>query len=77
VQTGRDLVQASPTGFTAVVTNRGVVVERSDLGQRQLLTATVALRSGMTPYDHWGDLPVLVGAALALVTGWLRQLRYS
>jgi apolipoprotein N-acyltransferase len=77
VQTGRDLVQASPTGFSAAVTNRGVVVERSDLGRRQLLTVTVALRSGLTPYDHWGDLPVLVGAALALVVGWLRQLRYS
>ena len=77
VQTGRDLVQASPTGFSAAVTNRGVVVERSDLGRRQLLTVTVALRSGMTPYDHWGDLPVLIGAALALVAGWLRQLRYS
>ena len=77
VQTGRDLVQASPTGFSAAVTNRGVVLERSDLGRRQLLTATVALRSGMTPYDHWGDLPVLIGAALALVAGWLRQLRYS
>jgi apolipoprotein N-acyltransferase len=77
VQTGRDLVQASPTGFSAAVTNRGVVVERSDLGRRQLLTVTVALRSGLTPYDHWGDLPVLVGAALALVIGWLRQLRYS
>ncbi len=77
VQTGRDLVQASPTGFSAAVTNRGVVVERSDLGRRQLLTVTVALRSGMTPYDHWGDLPVLIGAALALVAGWLRQLRFS
>jgi apolipoprotein N-acyltransferase len=77
VQTGRDLVQASPTGFSAAVTNRGVVVERSGLGRRQLLIVTAALRSGMTPYDHWGDLPVLIGAALALVAGWLRQLRYS
>jgi apolipoprotein N-acyltransferase len=77
VQTGRDLVQASPTGFSAAVTNRGVVITRSNLGQRQLLVTTVSLRSGFTPYDHWGDLPVLIGAAVALVTGWLRQLRYS
>jgi apolipoprotein N-acyltransferase len=77
VQTGRDLVQASPTGFSAAVTNRGVVTERTNLGQRRVLTATVALRSGLTPYDHWGDLPVLIGAALTLVVGWLRQLRYS
>jgi apolipoprotein N-acyltransferase len=77
VETGRDLVQAAPTGFSAVVTQRGVIVQRSDLGRRQVLFATVALRSGFTPYDHWGDLPVLVLAALALVAGWARQLRYS
>jgi apolipoprotein N-acyltransferase len=77
IETGRDLVQAAPTGFSAVVTQRGVVVERSDLGKRQELFATVALRRGLTPYDHWGDLPVLILSALALVLGWFRQLRYS
>jgi apolipoprotein N-acyltransferase len=81
VETGRDLVQAAPTGFSAVVTQRGVVVQRSSLGRRQVLFAPVALRSGFTPYDHWGDLPVLVLAAVALVAGWVRQrqrrARYS
>ena len=77
IETGRDLVQAAPTGFSAVVTQRGVAIERSDLGKRQELFATVALRRGMTPYDHWGDLPVLTLSALAIVFGWVRQLRYS
>ncbi|HXY28283.1 MAG TPA: apolipoprotein N-acyltransferase [Acidimicrobiales bacterium] len=77
VETGRDLVQAAPTGYSAVVTQRGVVVARSALGRRQVLVATVALRRGMTPYDHWGDLPLLVLAAGALAAGWIRQRRYS
>lgn len=77
VETGRDLVQAAPTGFTAVVTQRGVVVERSSLGSRQVLFATVALRRGLTPYDHWGDLPVVLLSAIALVAGWVRQFRSS
>ena len=77
VETGRDLVQAAPTGFSTVVTQRGVVLQRSTLGRRQVLFATVALRRGLTPYDHWGDLPVLALAALALAAGWARQLRYS
>jgi apolipoprotein N-acyltransferase len=77
VESGRDLVQAAPTGFSAVVTQRGIVVQRSALGRRQVLFATVALRCGFTPYDHWGDLPVLLLAALALLAGWVRQLRYS
>jgi apolipoprotein N-acyltransferase len=77
VETGRDLVQAAPTGYSTVVTQRGVVTARSVLGRRQVILATVALRRGMTPYDHWGDLPVLVLSALALAAGWLRQRRYS
>ena len=75
VETGRDLVQAAPTGYSAVVTQRGVVVARSTLGRRQVVFATVALRRGFTPYDHWGDLPVLVFAAGALAAGWVRQWR--
>ncbi|HEY6473654.1 MAG TPA: apolipoprotein N-acyltransferase [Acidimicrobiales bacterium] len=77
VQTGRDLVQAAPTGFSSVVTQRGVVVARSSLGNRQVIFATVALRRGLTPYDHWGDLPVIVLSAIALAAGWLRQFRSS
>jgi apolipoprotein N-acyltransferase len=77
IQTGRDLVQAAPTGFSSVVTQRGVVVARSSLGSRQVLYATVALRRGLTPYDHWGDLPVIVLSAIALAAGWLRQFRSS
>jgi apolipoprotein N-acyltransferase len=77
VQTGRDLVQAAPTGYSAVVTQRGVVLARSVLGQRQVLVANVALRRGMTPYDHWGDLPVLLLSVVALCAAWARALRYS
>ncbi len=60
---GATSCRRAPTGYTAVVTQRGVVVRRSVLGRRQVVTATVALRDGMTPYDRWGDLPVLVLAA--------------
>jgi apolipoprotein N-acyltransferase len=45
------------------------------LGARQVLMATVALRRGFTPYDRWGDLPVLVLALAALVVGWARHWR--
>jgi apolipoprotein N-acyltransferase len=77
VETGRDLVQAAPTGFSTVVTQSGEVVQRSVLGRRQVLLATVPLRRGLTPYDHLGDLPVLIIATLALITGWIRQRRWT
>lgn len=75
VEEGRDLVQAAPTGVSAVVDNRGAVLERSVLGRRQVLLATVALRRGRTLYERFGDLPVLVLAALALAAGWLAAAR--
>jgi apolipoprotein N-acyltransferase len=75
VETGRDLLQAAPTGYSTVVTPRGVVLRRTVLGAPQVLTATIALRRGFTPYDHLGDLPVLVLAAAALLAGWRRQRR--
>jgi apolipoprotein N-acyltransferase len=75
VEEGRDLVQAAPTGFSAIVDNEGDVLQRSVLGRRQVLLATVALRTGRTVYSRVGDLPVLVLAAAALAAGWLRAAR--
>jgi apolipoprotein N-acyltransferase len=69
IEEGRDLVQAAPTGYSAIVDNDGRVLERSVLGARQVLVASVALRSGATIYERLGDLPVLVLAALALLLG--------
>ncbi len=71
VEEGRDLVQAAPTGFSTVIDNRGDVLQRTDLGRRQVLLATVGLRTGRTVYERTGDWPVLVLAGLALLAGWL------
>jgi len=75
VETGRDVVQAAPTGYSAVVDQRGRVLDRTVLGRRQLLTATVPLRRGFTPYDHLGDLPFLLLAGVGLVAAWAHQRR--
>ena len=77
VETGRDLVQSAPTGYSSVVNRSGQVLQRSVLGRPQVLTARVSLRRGFTPYDHLGDLPVLVLAAATLLAGWVRQRRQT
>jgi apolipoprotein N-acyltransferase len=71
VEEGRDLVQAAPTGFSTVVDDRGDVRQRTDLDRRQVLLATVGLRTGRTIYEQTGDWPVLVLAGLVLLAGWL------
>ncbi len=67
-ETARWLVQAAPTGYSAVVDSAGSVRQRSQLGQPALLTATVGLSDRRTPYTVWGDLPMLA-AALVLAAG--------
>ena len=69
VEEGRDLVQAAPTGFSTVVSATGVVRERSALGRRQVLRATVELHAGRTLYERLGGLPVLVLAGICLTLG--------
>ncbi len=71
VEQGRDLLQAAPTGYSAAITNRGELLRRSVLGQRQVVTATLNRRAGWTIYVRYGDLPVLVLALLTLIAAWL------
>jgi apolipoprotein N-acyltransferase len=71
VQQGRDLLQAAPTGYSAAITNRGVLLGRSVLGARQVVTATLARRVGWTLYVRFGDLPTELLAALVLLVGWV------
>ena len=70
IETGRDVLQAAPTGLSAVIRPDGTVVEQSDLGARELLLATVDRRVGDTPYTRLGDGAGVVVAALALAAAW-------
>jgi len=67
---GRDLLQAAPTGFSAMVTNRGHLVTRTSLGTQQIVFANLTRRSGWTVYVRYGDGPPLALAGLALLAGW-------
>ena len=56
---GRWVVQAAPTGFSAFVSPSGTVTERTSIGERRVITATVGLRSGSTPYARTGNAPYI------------------
>jgi apolipoprotein N-acyltransferase len=70
VETGRDVLQAAPTGFSATVNHRGNVERYTDLGHRAVLDASVERRHGTTLYTRLGDGPV-VGGAVVWVGAWL------
>jgi apolipoprotein N-acyltransferase len=75
LETGRWVVQAAPTGYSAVIDHRGRLRARSTLGRRQVLYTTATLRSGRTLYTRWGDWPVLALAAGTVAAAWAADRR--
>ncbi len=68
VTTGRTVLQAGPTGYTAIVRHDGHIESRSTLGRQQVLTGRAGLRTGRTLYARWGDGPWLLLAVAAILT---------
>ena len=66
-ESGRNVVQAAPTGFSAFVGPSGQVRAKTDLSAPAAITMRVPTRHGRTPYHHVGDLPWLGVAVLAAV----------
>ncbi|HVT76747.1 MAG TPA: apolipoprotein N-acyltransferase [Acidimicrobiales bacterium] len=60
VETGRDLVQAAPTGHSVFVDAHGHTWKRSRLGARAAAVTVLHTRAGTTPYQRAGDVPVVV-----------------
>jgi apolipoprotein N-acyltransferase len=71
IETGRWVVQVSPTGFTAFVTDRGEVLQRTDVSEQRVIRSEVPLRDGTTWFHAIGTVPwafaVLAVLALALI----------
>jgi len=73
---GRHLVQVSPTGFSAHVTDRGDVRARTGISEARIVVAAVPLREGRTFYSHTGNAPLICLLLLALATAmWSRRGR--
>ena len=77
VETGRDLLQAAPTGFSAYVDHRGHVQSHTDLGDREVLTVTLQRRAGKTIYMRLGDRPLIALALVVLAVAWWLTRRSS
>ncbi len=67
VESGRWLLQVSPTGFSAFVDPAGGVHERTDVSEQAVISRTVPRYDATTPAQALGDLPAILFAAAALV----------
>ena len=61
------MVQAAPTGFTAIIDEGGDVLERTSISERAILIDDIELRSGLTWYTRVGDAPWIMLAAVVLL----------
>lgn len=75
LETGRVWLKANNTGITAIVDEKGRVVDRLEPFTRAVLVGQVQGRQGMTPYARWGNHAFLVLCAAALLLTWLRARR--
>jgi apolipoprotein N-acyltransferase len=55
LETGRWVVQVSPTGFSAFVSPGGKVFDRTGVSERAILDRVIAIRTGHTVYATVGD----------------------
>lgn len=69
-ETGRWVVQVSPTGFSAFVSPDGEVFQRTDVSEQRVITQEVPLREGTTIYRAIGDWPWRLAALLLLLAAW-------
>lgn len=77
VETGRWVVQVSPTGFSAFVSPDGTVYQRTGVSEQRVIVRDVPLRSGTTVYAAIGDWPWYLAVMSTFALCWWRARRPS
>lgn len=75
VESGRWVLQASTTGYSATVSPDGAVTKRSELRESVVLAERVELRSGLTPAMALGSWPIILLAVAVFGERWVYWLR--
>jgi apolipoprotein N-acyltransferase len=75
ISNGRWVLQAAPTGFSAIIKPDGTVEQRTGISERRVLEGTVQRRTGETIATRVGDWPALILAFALVAIGWAVQLR--
>jgi apolipoprotein N-acyltransferase len=73
LEQGRDVVQISPTGFSAFIDSSGAVHDRTSISEQQVVERSIELRSGRTLYSRMGNAVYIW--ALLIAFAWLARRR--
>jgi apolipoprotein N-acyltransferase len=77
LENGRYLIRATNNGVTAIVDHRGKIRGTIPQFARAVLTGTVEIMAGETPFSRWGSWPILTLCLLGLIwqrtAGWVMK----
>jgi apolipoprotein N-acyltransferase len=73
LESGRYMLRATNTGVTAIIDQKGRVVSSLPEFEAATLEGTVQGYAGVTPYARWGNLPVLLWIAVALIVAGFKR----
>lgn len=76
IESGRWVLQAAPTGFSAIIEPNGTIVERTGVSEARVLQGEVELREGNTWAIRFGWYPMLFIGIAAYVAAWLRSRQH-
>jgi len=74
IETDRWVLQAAPTGFSAVVDPDGNVLDRTAVSEQAVLYATIDLHTGRTLAVRWGVWPTLLTSLAVMAWAWLPMI---
>jgi len=73
LEAGRYLLRVTNTGVSAIVSEKGKIVNQAPVMQRVTITSDIEPMSGMTPYAQMGDKPVILLISLILLYSFINR----
>jgi apolipoprotein N-acyltransferase len=73
LEAGRYLLRVTNTGVSAIVSDKGEILEQAPVRQRVTITADIKPMSGLTPYARVGDKPVILFISLIFLYALIRR----
>lgn len=77
IETGRYMLRSTNTGLTAIINERGEVLDKIEVFTTDALHGSAQGFTGATPYVRFGNMPILVLAGLLFLVGLLSAFRGS
>ena len=75
IETRRDIARCANTGISAIIDQRGIIQQRTDWWERQILRTRVNLNDGQTFFVTYGDITGRICSFVALLLAALFLVR--